>query len=132
MATMFLNAKVPNEYIALELLERGVCRNDLFCISLLYSEFFFLEDVMLYEILDMESNLEFGRKNNFWLSFYQSVDLIEQLGRSIYKDKTFIEQEKPIELLMLARENYYNLPRDLTNITLSDIEKKLMLLKLAA
>ena len=126
-ASEFLNCANPNEYLALELLLEGASRNDLYCISILYNDFFHLDDAMLYEIMDMELYLEMGRKNKFWLSFYQSFDFIQKLQESNFKGKTFIEMEDPIELLKLANKYFRALPSEITDVSDADIGKTLML-----
>lgn len=121
-----LRSKNPCSIEIEDLLSDGNFDCELYCVSMTYSRYFDVNTAPIESIFLMLHNLQVGREANFWLSFYQSADLIEKLHKSVYKGKTLLEfQNKRVYLLEAAKQYFRKLPRNVSNISLSDIEKEI-------
>jgi len=127
-ASMELRGEGDGFEVIEEVLYDGRCNNDLYCISMLYDRCFDLNSVCIEDLSAMISDLDLGCSANFWVSCYQSADLLKKLKSSIYKGMTQFELnygKHRLCLLQEARENFCRVPKDVSTVSLLDIEKEI-------
>jgi hypothetical protein len=125
MAVQILEELNVDNEILFEVLYQGCLQDELFCMAMLYDIFFDLNSWSIEKINEMFGFLEFGMRQNFWLSFYQASDLYEKLQASKFKGQTDWAAEKSQDMLLnLARRHFKKLPFLVSDLRLREIDEK--------
>jgi hypothetical protein len=126
-ASGLIRTNHPNECYIEEVLSDGMVLDcDIYCVSIIYNRFLDLDHWGMERVANLMGYIEKGRDEGFWLSFYQSADLHERIGRSRFAGLCDFENEVcPVEMLKLATEKFNQLPPEVSLLTLQDIKKKL-------
>lgn len=124
-----LRRKNPDYITVIDHLKDGAYELDLYCISMLYDRFFDLDDDAFEDIYEMLGFLAWGVEHGFWLSLYQSADLIEELQKSVFAGRTHFEMfHDPVALIDAAVRNFRKVPFKISSLSKEDIKKKEFLL----
>jgi len=108
-----------------ELCYIGATSHELYCAAILYDSFSIVEEVPIESISEICDFLDFGMKQGFWLSYYQAADLLRKLQHK--KLKSSWAEGKSIDyFLKQARNKFSQVPMIVSNVTLYDIEMRIM------
>jgi hypothetical protein len=108
-----------------ELCYHGATSNELYYSAMLYDSFFIIEEASIEFIGEICGFLDFGMKQEFWLSYYQAADLAQKLRHE--KIRSSWAEDKPIDhLLRQARDKFLKVPMIVSSVTLFDIGMRIM------
>lgn len=104
----------------------GLLRNEIFCISKIYSNYFYIDDSLEFVSVMIEK-LEYGMGADFWLSFYQAADLCDKLKNNDHPvAKGFLGKHSTDSLLDSAINTFgkKRVPSHISEVALQDIISK--------